>query len=273
MSHPSLPGTASTARPSRTPAESQRFAGKVALVTGGGRNIGREAALTFARGGATVVVAGPTPADLEETVRLIEAAGGRGSAVVADVTRAADAAAMVAAAVERHGGLHIAFNNAGVFGRPAPVAEQDEDAWASVLAVNTTGVWLSMKYEIAHMRAHGGGAIVNSASNIGFHARRPGLGAYAASKAAVSVLTRTAAREYIAEGVRINAVSPGGTDTPMSFRPGETAEERDARVRAVVPIGRVAEIREITAAVAWLASDEAAFVVGHDLVVDGGASA
>ncbi|WP_223766091.1 SDR family NAD(P)-dependent oxidoreductase [Streptomyces huiliensis] len=273
MSHPPASPSPSTPAPASALTETERFAGKVALVTGGGRNIGRQAALTFARGGATVVVAGPGLADLEETVRLIEAAGGRGSAVVADVTRAADAAAMVAAAVERHGGLHIAFNNAGIFGKPAPVAEQEEDAWSSVLAVNTTGVWLSMKYEIAHMRAHGGGAIVNSASNIGFHTRRPGLGAYAASKAAVSVLTRTAAREYIGEGVRINAVSPGGTDTPMSFRPGESVEDRDARVRAAVPIGRVAETREIAAAVAWLASDEAAFVVGHDLVVDGGASA
>ncbi|WP_240151983.1 SDR family NAD(P)-dependent oxidoreductase [Streptomyces mobaraensis] len=273
MGQSSPSGRTPAVHPTRTPPAAERFAGKVALVTGGGKNIGREAALTFARGGATVVVAGPGRADLEETVRLIEAVGGRGSAVVADVTRAADAAAMVAAAVERHGGLHIAFNNAGIFGTPAPVAEQDEDVWSSVLAVNTTGVWLSMKYEIAHMRAHGGGAIVNSASNIGFHTRRPGLGAYAASKAAVSVLTRTAAREYIGEGVRINAVSPGGTDTPMSFRPGETVGERDARVRAVVPAGRVAETREIAAAVAWLASDEAAFVVGHDLVVDGGASA
>ncbi|WP_171164485.1 SDR family NAD(P)-dependent oxidoreductase [Streptomyces sp. I05A-00742] len=250
-----------------------RFAGKVALVTGGGRNIGRQAALTFARGGATVVVAGPDLTDLEETVALIEAEGGKGSSVVADVTRSADVAAMVATIVERHGGLHIAFNNAGIFGKPGPVAELDEDVWSAVLAVNTTGIWLSMKYEIEHMRANGGGVIVNSASNIGFHSRRPGLGAYAASKGAVSVLTRTAAREYIGEGVRINAVSPGGTDTPMSFRPGETVEDRDARVRSVVPIGRVAQTREIADAVAWLASDDASFVVGHDLVVDGGATA
>ncbi|MCD9143882.1 SDR family NAD(P)-dependent oxidoreductase [Streptomyces albireticuli] len=250
-----------------------RFTGKVALVTGGGSNIGRQTALTFARGGATVVVAGPVLEDLNGTVKLIEEEGGTASAVVTDVTRSADVARMVETTVERHGGLHIAFNNAGIVGRPGPSSELDDDVWAAVFAVNTTGVWLSMKHEVEYMRAHGGGVIVNSASNIGFHGRKPGMGAYAASKGAVSILTRTAAREYIAEGVRINAVSPGGTNTPMSFRPGETVEDRDARVRAAVPIGRVGETREIADAVCWLASDEASFVVGHDLVVDGGATA
>ncbi|GAA3055083.1 hypothetical protein GCM10020000_41710 [Streptomyces olivoverticillatus] len=157
---------------------------------------------------------GPSQGELDETVKLIEAEGGHGSAVVADVTRSEDVARMVATTVERHGGLHIAFNNAGIGGKPGPSSELDEAVWAAVFAVNTTGVWLSMKYEIEHMRRHGGGVIVNSASNIGFHGRRPGMGAYAASKGAVSILTRTAAREYIAEGVRINAVSPGGTNTP-----------------------------------------------------------
>ncbi|MBB4893954.1 NAD(P)-dependent dehydrogenase (short-subunit alcohol dehydrogenase family) [Streptomyces olivoverticillatus] len=250
-----------------------RFAGKVALVTGGGSNIGRQTALTFARGGATVAVVGPSQGELDETVKLIEAEGGHGSAVVADVTRSEDVARMVATTVERHGGLHIAFNNAGIGGKPGPSSELDEAVWAAVFAVNTTGVWLSMKYEIEHMRRHGGGVIVNSASNIGFHGRRPGMGAYAASKGAVSILTRTAAREYIAEGVRINAVSPGGTNTPMSYRPGESTEDRDARVRSVVPIGRVGETQEIANAVAWLASDDSSFVVGHDMVVDGGATA
>ncbi|MFD6463713.1 SDR family oxidoreductase, partial [Streptomyces roseolus] len=135
------------------------------------------------------------------------------------------------------------------------------------------GVFLSMKYEIAHMRAHGGGVIVNMASNIGPHGRRPGMAAYAASKAAVSVLTQTAARDHIGEGVRINAVSPGASDTPMSFRPGESRADRDARVRTAVPAGRVSDPAEVAAAVVWLASAESSFVVGHDLVVDGGATA
>jgi NAD(P)-dependent dehydrogenase (short-subunit alcohol dehydrogenase family) len=142
-----------------------------------------------------------------------------------------------------------------------------------VIGTNLTGTWLCMKHEIAHMRAHGGGAIVNMASNIGSHGRIPGMAAYAASKAAVSVLTRTAARDHIADGVRINAVSPGPTDTGMSLRPGETDADRAERLKAAIPLGRVGATAEVAAAVLWLASDEAGFTVGHDLVVDGGATA
>jgi NAD(P)-dependent dehydrogenase (short-subunit alcohol dehydrogenase family) len=204
---------------------------------------------------------------------LIEAAGGRGSAVVADLTRAADADRLVETIVARHGGLDIAFNNAGILGTPGPVAELAEDDWAAVLATNLTGIWLAMKYEIAAMRARGGGIIVNMASNIGVHMALPGLSAYAAAKAGVSALTRTAAREYIGEGIRINAVSPGPVDTPMSRLPGESDAERDERMKSVIPIGRVAATAEIAATVLWLASPESGFAVGHDLVVDGGASA
>ncbi|MFB7666981.1 SDR family NAD(P)-dependent oxidoreductase [Kitasatospora sp. NPDC056138] len=250
-----------------------RFTGKVALITGGGTNIGRTTALSFAREGALVVVAGRTAGSLAETVGAIEAEGGKADAITADVTDSTEVARLVATVVERHGGLHIAFNNAGTIGKPGPLAELEEDVWDQVFAVNTRGVWLAMKYEIEHMRQHGGGVIVNAASNIGFHGRRPGLGAYAASKAAVSVLTRNAAREYIGEGVRINAVSAGGTDTPMSFRSGETTEQRDARVAAAVPLGRVATTQEIADGVLWLASDHSRYVVGHDLVIDGGATA
>jgi NAD(P)-dependent dehydrogenase (short-subunit alcohol dehydrogenase family) len=139
-----------------------------------------------------------------------------------------------------------------------------------VLDVNLTGVLLSMQQEIAHMRAHGGGVIVNTASNIGYHGRRPGMAAYAASKAAVSTLTRVAALDHIKDNVRINAVSPGATDTGMSLRPGETDADRAARLATTVPIARVATTDEIVHAVLWLASDESSFVVGHDLVVDGG---
>ncbi|MBC3840311.1 glucose 1-dehydrogenase [Streptacidiphilus sp. 4-A2] len=252
---------------------SARFEGKVALITGGGTNIGRRTAAAFAAAGATVVVAGRREEILAETAKDIRNAGGAADYVVADVTKSADVSHLVSEVVQRHGGLHIAFNNAGTVGKPAPTAELEEDVWASVFAVNTTGIWLSMKYEIAHMREHGGGVIVNCASNIGFHGRRPGMSAYAASKAAVSVLTRNAAREYIGSGIRINSVSPGGTDTPMSYRSGEDQAARDARVRDAVPIGRVAETREIADSVLWLASDESSFVVGHDLVVDGGATA
>ncbi|GHG10667.1 MULTISPECIES: glucose 1-dehydrogenase [Amycolatopsis] len=247
-----------------------RFAGKVVLVTGGGSGIGRATARAFAGEGATVVVAGRDERRLASAVAEI---GGDASAVTVDVTESADVARMVETVVARHGGLDVAFNNAGILGSPAPVADLDEDGFGAVLDTNVTGTWLCLKHEVAHMRAHGGGAIVNMASNIGAHGRLPNMAAYAASKAAVSALTRTAARDHIADGVRINAVSPGATDTDMSRRPGETDADRAARLKDAIPLGRVGATAEVAAAVLWLASDEAAFTVGHDLVVDGGATA
>ena len=246
-----------------------RFTGKVALVTGGGSGIGRATALAFAAEGATVVVAGRSADALEQTMKEIET----GSAVQADVTRGDDVRRLVATVVERHGRLDIAFNNAGILGPNAKVGDLDDDDFAAVVDTNLTGTWLCMKHEIAHMRAHGGGAIVNMASNIGVHRRRPGLGAYAASKAAIAALTRTAAVDHIADGIRINAVSPGATDTEMSLLPGESDAGRAARLGATVPLGRVGRTAEIANAVLWLASDEATFAVGHDLVLDGGATA
>lgn len=247
-----------------------RFAGKIVLVTGGSSGIGRATAKAFAAEGATVVVAGRDERRLASTVREI---GGPASAVVADVTDSADVARMVETVVARHGGLDVAFNNAGILGEPAPAGDLREDVFDAVIGTNLTGTWLCMKHEIAHMRAHGGGAIVNMASNIGAHGRIPGMAAYAASKAAVSVLTRTAARDHVRDGVRINAVSPGPTDTEMSLRPGETDADRAERLEAAIPLGRVGATAEVAAAVLWLASAEAGFTVGHDLVVDGGATA
>ncbi|NBH09502.1 glucose 1-dehydrogenase [Amycolatopsis sp. SID8362] len=245
-----------------------RFAGKVVLVTGGSSGIGRETARAFTAEGATVVVAGRDGQRLASTVKEIG-----GDAVTVDVTDPADVARMVETVVARHGGLDVAVNNAGILGSPAPAADLDEDGFGAVLATNVTGTWLCLKHEVAHMRAHGGGAIVNIASNIGAHGRLPNMAAYAASKAAVSALTRTAARDHIAEGVRINAVSPGATDTEMSRRPGETDADRAERLKGAIPLGRVGATAEVAAAVLWLASAEAAFTVGHDLVVDGGATA
>ncbi|MGI5208052.1 SDR family NAD(P)-dependent oxidoreductase [Spirillospora sp. CA-108201] len=248
-----------------------RFDGRIVLITGGAGGIGRATAHAFAREGATAVLAGRDAAALAEAVK--EIGSDRADHVVADVSDPASAAGMVEAVVRRHGGLHVAVNNAGILGAAGPVADIDTAAWNDVLAVNLTGVFLSMKHEIAHMRAHGGGSIVNVASNIGAHGRRPGLAAYAASKAAVSVLTRTAALDHVADGVRVNAVSPGATDTPMSLLPGETPAERAERMRASAPSGRVAGTSEVAETVLWLASDASSHVVGHDLVVDGGATA
>lgn len=249
-----------------------RFTGTVVLVTGGGSGIGRATARAFAREGATVMVAGRSAAPLEQTVKLIEREGGHASAMPTDVSSAQDVARLVTTTVERHGGLNIAFNNAGVL-EPGPLADMEEAAWDRQLAVNLTGVFLGMKHEIAHMRGNGGGVIVNTASNLGAHMRLPFLGAYAASKAAVSALTRAAAKEYIKEGIRINAISPGPIDTPMSLRPGETETDRAERIKGALPIGRVGTLDEAASAVLWLASPEAGYMVGHDLVIDGGATA
>ncbi|KFU77076.1 SDR family NAD(P)-dependent oxidoreductase [Amycolatopsis lurida] len=250
-----------------------RFSGKVVLVTGGGSGIGRATAAAFAREGAQVVVSGRDAEKLRQTVKEIEADGGAADAVTADVSAGPEVERLVAETVRRHGKLDIAFNNAGVLGSPAPAADLDEEDFDAVVRTNLTGTWLSMKHEIAQMRAGGGGVIVNMASNIGSHTRLPGMAAYAASKAAVDVLTRTAARDHIGEGIRINAVSPGATDTGMSFRPGESEADRAERLGSVIPLGRIGAVEEIAAAVLWLASDDSAYVVGHDIVLDGGVSA
>lgn len=248
---------------------SGRFDRQVVLVTGGGSGIGRAVAVAFAAAGATVVVAGRDRQRLAGTCKQIHDAGGVAVPVPVDVTRRDQVARLVADVVSRHGGLHIGVNNAGIIGDPAPVADLTEESWDRLLATNLTGLWLTMKHQLVHMRANGGGVIVNIASSVGAHLTLPTLGAYAATKAAVSALTRTAAKEYIRDGIRINAVSPGPVDTPMSRLPGETDGDRDARLAQVLPIGRPARTEEVAAAVLWLASPAASFVVGHDLVVDG----
>ncbi|MCY0926729.1 glucose 1-dehydrogenase [Streptomyces sp. H27-H1] len=253
---------------------SARFTGKSVLVTGAGSGIGRAVALAFAAEGAAVAVAGRTAAPLDETVELIEKEGGRAVAVTADVTRSEDVRAMVRRTVEHFGGLDVAVNNAGVFRGGGPVADLAEEDWRSLLDTNVTGVLLSLQAEIAAMRDQpGGGAIVNISSNLGAHARIPGAAGYLTTKAAVSALTRAAALDHIADGVRINAVSPGPAATTMSLRRGEDDADRAVRMKSESPLGRVSSTAEIAAAVLYLASPDAASAVGTDLVIDGGTSA
>ncbi|MGW1772784.1 SDR family NAD(P)-dependent oxidoreductase [Streptomyces sp. NPDC002104] len=253
---------------------SARFTGKSVLVTGAGSGIGRAVALAFAAEGAAVVVAGRTAAPLDETVELIEKKGGEALAVTADVTRAGDVRALVRRTVEHFGSLDVAVNNAGVFRGGGPVVDLTEEDWRSMLDINVTGVLLSLQAEVAAMRDQpAGGAIVNISSNLGPHTRIPGAAGYLTTKAAVSALTRAAALDHIAEGVRINAVSPGATATTMSLLPGEGDAERAARMKGESPLGRVSSTAEVAAAVLYLASPDAGSVVGADLVIDGGVAA
>ncbi|MFJ1798990.1 SDR family NAD(P)-dependent oxidoreductase [Streptomyces sp. NPDC088180] len=251
-----------------------RFTDKAVLVTGAGSGIGRAVALAFAAEGASVVVAGRTAAPLDETVALIRKEGGSAVAIPADVTRSEDVRVLVRRTVEHFGSLDVAVNNAGVFRGGTAVTDLPEEDWRTQLDINVTGVFLSLQAEIARMRDQPtGGAIVNIASNLGAHTRIPGAAGYLATKAAVAALTRAAALDHIADGIRVNAVSPGATATSMSLHPGETEAGRAARMKDESPLGRVSSTAEVAAAVLYLASPDAASVVGSDLVIDGGASA
>lgn len=252
---------------------SARFTNKTVLVTGAGTGLGRAIALAFAAEGAKVVVSGRSAATLDETVSLIEAAGGTAAAVTADVARAEDVRHLVHRTVEIFGALDVAVNNAGIFRGGASAADFPLEDWQALLDTNVTGVLHSLQAEIAHMRANGGGAIVNISSNLGPHVRIPGVFGYQVSKAAVSAITRAAARDHIVDGVRINAVSPGASESTMSLLPGETEAEREVRMKEQSPLGRISAATEVAAAVLYLASEDAGSVVGTDLVIDGGVSA
>jgi NAD(P)-dependent dehydrogenase (short-subunit alcohol dehydrogenase family) len=250
---------------------SRRFVDRSILVTGAGSGIGRAAALLFAKDGGRLAIVDQNEADAQKTVSLIQDAGGEAFAVAADVSREADCRAMVERALTAYGRLNVGFNNAGIGASGFAVADEEEVAWNRLIDVNLKGIFLSMKYEIPAMLAAGGGAIVNTASAAGLVGER-GIGIYTASKHGVVGLTRTAALDYIGQGIRINAVCPGATLTPML-----AAWFQDPKVESFVlsrhPIGRAAEPEEIARAVLFLASDDASFIVGQALAVDGGLTA
>jgi NAD(P)-dependent dehydrogenase (short-subunit alcohol dehydrogenase family) len=246
--------------------------GKVVLVTGGASGLGEAAVGLLTGGGARVVVADRDADRGEQVAAAARDAGGDAVFVPTDVTVEADVAAAVAAAIVRWGRLDGALNNAGTTGPSAPTADYSLEDWNRVLALNLTGVFLGLKHEIPPMVAQGAGAIVNTASGAGL-VGFAGLPAYVASKHGVVGLTRAAALEYVRAGVRVNAVCPGSTRTPMleGFMGGDAAIERAMSQSA--PIGRLAEPVEIARAMVWLLSDAASFVVGHAFAVDGGAVA
>jgi NAD(P)-dependent dehydrogenase (short-subunit alcohol dehydrogenase family) len=248
-----------------------RFEGKCVLVTGAGSGIGRATALAFAAESARLVLSDVDEWNGQATVAAAQRLGVEAEFVRADVARAADCAAMVDRAVARFGRLDVAFNNAGINIPAAPIADVDESAWHRIVGINLTGVFLCMKYEIAAMKRGGGGAIVNTAS-VGGLIGTAGVTAYCATKHGVVGLTKSAALDHIRDGIRINAVCPGGTRTPML---AEWFKDPDVERTALAgtPIGRMADPAEIARAVLFVASDEASFMVGHALVADGGLTA
>jgi NAD(P)-dependent dehydrogenase (short-subunit alcohol dehydrogenase family) len=244
----------------------QDFKGKIALVTGGATGIGRATALAFGRRGATVVVAGRRRAEGEEAVVALEAVGATARFIAADVTRPDDLDALHRTIVANHGGLDIAFNNAGYQEPRAPIAEQDGALYDRVFDTNVRSVYLCLQHQLWLM-AERGGAIVVNASVSGLRNPNPGLALYSASKAAVISLMRSAAMEYAEKGVRINAVAPGRVVTDMML--ASKIMDMNA-VAAGLPLRRMGRPEEVAEAVAWLASDAASFVVGHVLCTDGG---
>jgi len=243
--------------------------GKVVLITGAGSGIGRASALTFAREGAKVMVADIVVEGGEETVRLVKNAGGEASFVKVDVSNAADVEAMVNKVVEVYGRIDCAHNNAGIEGQLVSTHEYAEEMFDKVIAINLTGVWLCMKYEIPHMLKQGSGAIVNTASGAGL-VGAAGMSAYVASKHGVVGLSKTAALEYAKSGIRVNAVCPGLIQTPMVERLTNAQPQLGEALVAAEPIGRTGRPEEIAESVVWLCSDAASFVTGHAMSVDGG---
>ncbi|MBW7832053.1 MAG: SDR family oxidoreductase [Simplicispira suum] len=241
---------------------------KVALITGGSSGIGRAVALAWAREGAKVVVSDVDRGGGGETVEQVRAAGGEAIFIAADVGKPEDCEALVRGAVEKFGRLDIACNNAGIGGPQAPTVDYPLDGWAQVIAINLSGVFYGMKYQLPAMLKNGGGAIVNMASILGA-VGFAGAPAYAAAKHGVVGLTQATALEYSAQGVRINAVGPGFIHTPMISALEEDKAINDMLV-AAHPIGRLGRAEEVAELVLWLSSDKASFVTGSYYPVDGG---
>ena len=246
-----------------------RVEGKVALITGGGSGIGRATALLFGREGARVAIADYNAEGGERAAKEIRNAGGAAEFHAADVSNPADVEALIGKLVAAHGRLDCAFNNAGIEGRMASTPECSLDNWDRVIAINLSGVFYCLKYEIAQMLKQGGGSIVNTASVAGLVGLAGGA-AYVAAKHGVAGLTKTAALEFAQRGIRVNAVCPGFIRTPMVERVLDRGTFNEEQIITAEPMHRMGKPEEIAEAVLWLCSDASSFVTGLPMPVDGG---
>jgi NAD(P)-dependent dehydrogenase (short-subunit alcohol dehydrogenase family) len=243
----------------------------VVLITGGLTGIGRAAAVAFAKKGAKVVVAGRRDEAGKALAKELRSFGSEAEFINADVRKEDDVRALVDKTVARFGRLDIAVNNAGTEGKPGPVTEQTAETYAATFDTNVLGVILSMKHEVRVMQGQGSGSIINISSTYG-HEGAAGASVYAGSKHAVEGITRSVAREIAKSGIRVNGVAPGPTDTGMLTRFTGTPENK-AALASGVPLGRLGLSEELANAIVFIASDEASFITGHVLHVDGGKTA
>jgi NAD(P)-dependent dehydrogenase (short-subunit alcohol dehydrogenase family) len=246
---------------------------KVALVTGSAAGIGRAAAFKFAEAGARVVVSDVNSQGGYETAESIKAKGGEAVFAPADIAKAVDVQTLISTVVKTYGRFDCACNNAGIEGKIVPLADQEEENFDRVLAINAKGTFLCLKYEIAYMLQHGGGAIVNLASVAGL-VGFAGLAPYVASKHAINGLTKNAALEYSKHGIRVNSICPGGIETRMLDSLVNQASGGRISTREMMeplhPIGRIGEPNEVAELIVWLCSPAASFVTGANIPIDGG---